>query len=132
MINRNEMMGLLLTVCPRVKPRWSAFLEDWRDDGVDPPRYSFFGDIARLVSSLYQEGCENELRDIFSVIERWCTEGDDYVREATRVGILEDLQNMNLMGLVPPKALIRFLGPQSSMDWHELEQFWGNVSEISP
>lgn len=39
---------------------------------------------------------------------------------------------MNLMGLVPPKALIRFLGHQSSMDWHELEQFWGDVSEISP
>lgn len=132
MINRNEMMGPLLTVCPRVKPLWSAFLEDWRDDGVDLPLYLFFGDIARLVSSLYQEGCENELRDIFSVIERWCTEGDDYVRDATRVGILEDLQNTNLMGPVPPKALIRFLGPQSSMDWHALEQFWDNVSEISP
>lgn len=65
MINRNEMMGLLLTVCPRVKPLWSAFLEDWRDDGVDLPLYLFFGGIARLVSSLYQEGCENELRDIF-------------------------------------------------------------------
>ena len=36
----------------------------------------------------------DEWTDI-EVIERWHLEGDDYVREAATVGLLEDLQNTN-------------------------------------
>jgi hypothetical protein len=128
MIQRNEMIEPLLAVCPRVQPLWSAFLDEWRDDGVDPPLYLLLSDVARLISALYQEGCENELRDIFSVIERWRIEGDDYVREAALIGMLEDLQNTHLVGPVDPDAFVRFLGTQSALDWRELERFWCNAS----
>ncbi len=129
MIERSAMIEPLLAVCPRIQPLWSAFFDEWRDTGDDLPLYLLLSDVARLVASLYQQGCVEELRGIFDVVERWRLEGDDYVREAALIGMLEDLQNTNIVGPVPPESFVKFLGLQSLLDWRELELFWKRVAE---
>ena len=69
--------------------------------------------------------------DIFSVIERWHLEGDDYVKEAATVGILEDLQNINVVGVGAPEKIEIYLLPESKKWWLKVYEFWGTGKTIS-
>lgn len=50
--------------------------------------------------------------------------GDPYVREAATTGLLEDLQNTNLVGSLAPGQCLACLGPQSLRWWNRVERFW--------
>jgi hypothetical protein len=64
---------------------------------------------------------------IFGAIERVQLEGEHYVREAAVVGLLEDLQNLNLHTATEPEHFRPFLGPESVAAWDELYAFWHQV-----
>ena len=91
------MFQPILEVSDGFRPIWNEFLEEWKDDD-ELPQYLALGDLARYISSLISESKDEEIKKIFAVIERWHLEGDLYVKEAATVGILEDLQNTNLVG----------------------------------
>ena len=94
MISKEEMFKPILNVSDGFKPVWNEFVSEWKDDG-ELPQYLALSKLARYISRLISESQTQELSDIFEVIERWHLEGDDYVREAATVGLLEDLQNTN-------------------------------------
>ena len=125
MIAKDEMMGLLLASCPSFDPAWRNFLDDWQDDPVDLPLYVALGDLARHLIGLVERGEIAELPAVFQVVERWHLEGDEYVRTAATVGLLEDLQNYNLHTEATDPAQFRaMLGPESSRCWDELAASW--------
>jgi hypothetical protein len=126
MIQRPSMMEPILRASPRFVAVWEEFVEEWKSESAELPLYLVLADLARHIASLYQEGAEAELRDIFSVVEAWHLEGDAYVREAATVGLLEDLQNTNVVGPVKPSNFVRFLGPESKRWWAKVERFWEN------
>ncbi len=125
MIARDDMMGLLLASCPSFDPAWRKFLDDWQDEAVDLPLYVALGDLARHLIGLVERGEIGELPAVFQVVEQWHLEGDEYVRTAATVGLLEDLQNYNLHTEVTEPAQFRaMLGPESSRCWDELAASW--------
>ncbi|WP_406872209.1 hypothetical protein WHT83_20200 [Aminobacter sp. P9b] len=123
MISRLDMFDVLMEVDPTFQPVWDAFADKWRDQ-TELPLYLALGDLARHVIGKLEGGQVRELQHIFAVVERWLADGDELVREATTIGLLEDLQNRNLHKTTSPDQLKQWLGPRSAAQWIEVERFW--------
>ena len=104
------MFDVLLEVDPTFQPVWDAFLDKWRDQ-IELPLYLALGDLARHVVGKLASGRTDELLQIFTVVERWLANGDELVQEAATIGLLEDLQNLNLHKSTSPDQLKQWLGP---------------------
>ena len=112
MLARDDMMGVILDACPSFAPQWRAFLDEWREE-TEVPLYLALDDLAR---------------HLIELVERWHTEGDEYVRTAATVGLLEGLQNLNLHEHGTDPAQFRaMLGPESRRCWDELAADWQEV-----
>jgi len=124
MLAKDDMLPMLLDACPSFAPTWQEFLAEWRGED-DLPLYVALGDLARHLIGLVERGETDELPKVFQVVERWHLEGDEYVREAATVGLLEGLQNLNLHehGTAPAqfRAMLR---PESLRRWDELAASW--------
>ena len=123
MISRNKMFEPLLSISEGFKPVWDQFVEEWKDDD-ELPQYLVLAELARYIAKLISESKAKELYDIFSVIERWHLEGDDYVKQAATVGILEDLQDTKIVGVGVPEKVEAYLFPQSKKRWKNVYDFW--------
>ncbi|GMM70048.1 hypothetical protein MTsDn1_33440 [Alteromonas sp. MTD1] len=130
MLSKETMMLPILQVAEGFKPIWNEFLDEWSDEN-EVPVYLALSDLARYVSTLVEKSDGEELRDIFSVVERWHLEGDKFVKEAATVGLLEDLQNTNVVGVGVPQKIEPFLLPQTKLWWQKVSLFWSEDKVIS-
>lgn len=124
------MFQPILEVSDGFRSIWDEFLEEWKEDS-ELPQYLALGNLARYISQLISESNDTELKKIFSVIERWHLEGDAYVKEAATVGILEDLQNTNVVGMGIPEKVELYLLPESKKWWLKVYEFWEKGKLIS-
>ena len=123
MITRELLIPLLVEASPTFAPTWRAFRDKWADR-PPLPHYVILGDFARHMAALLAASDETTLKRIFAVIERLEVDGDDYVREASTVGLLEDLQNANLHESTKPEQFERFLLPKTARSWKKVQAFW--------
>ncbi|MFD3321701.1 DUF7674 family protein [Alteromonas macleodii] len=130
MISKETMMLPILQVAEGFKPIWNEFLDEWSNED-EFPVYLALSDLARYVSTLVEKSDVEELRDIFSVVEQWHLEGDKFVKEAATVGLLEDLQNTNVVGVGVPQKIEPFLLPQTKLWWQKVSLFWSEGKVIS-
>ena len=93
----------------------------------DLPLYIALNQFAiHLIGMLGRSDTES-FPTIFSAIERLQLEGEHYVQEAMVVGLLEDLQNLNLHSTTQPEQFEPFFEPESRKVWAELYEFWYRV-----
>ena len=120
MITRNEIVSAILDACPSFKPVYVALCAD--GDAELP--YIVLGRFAYHLVELHQAGSEAEFSDVAELIERMHTEGDDYVREAATIGLLEGIQNhsgVSGFNLVHFRSILR---PESQRWWDSINKFW--------
>jgi hypothetical protein len=131
MITKEQMIPSLLTVCPSFQKEWDAFVTEWADEPETKkkglPLYLALGDLARHLILLLEAGDEDTLRDVFQIVEAWHIDGDPYVQEAATIGLLENLQNLNLHQTTKPAQFEQYLGPKSLEGWKALYEFWEKV-----
>ena len=73
MIEKDEMMSLLLAACPTFEPTWRAFLEEWQDEPAEfPLLYVALGDFVRHLNSMLKRG-ETEPSRGYSRSSKTCT-----------------------------------------------------------
>ncbi|WP_018417404.1 hypothetical protein [Teredinibacter turnerae] len=130
MLVKEEMFKPILEVSDGFRPIWNEFLEEWNDDD-ELPQYLALGDLAGYISKLISESRDEELKSIFAVIERWHLEGDSYVKEAATIGMLEGLQNINVVGEGIPEKVELYLLPESKKWWAKVYEFWEEGKTIS-
>jgi hypothetical protein len=123
-IDKYDMMSVLLDACPSFAPAWKTFLEEWREEANDLPLYLALGELARHLCGMVARGETGPFRQVFAAVERLLVEGDGYVREAACIGLLEDLQNANLHVGTEPEQFRPFLGPEAARCWSALNAFW--------
>ena len=123
MISRDQMFEPLLVALPSFQCHWDEFLSEWLGEDV-LPLYLALSSLARHLVDLLAQGCDEQLRAAFRVVEQWHVEGDAYVKEAATVGLLEDLQNSNLHEGTDPEQFRRYLGPESQRWWNKVVRFW--------
>jgi len=123
MIDREGMMRAIVAACPDFAASYELFMAEWKDE-PQIPHYVALGDFSRHIISLLETGDRQQLLAAFEMIERLHTDGDQYVREAATIGILENLQNTNLHSNTEPEQFLEFLHPVSLRYWQKVEDFW--------
>lgn len=118
-ISRQEAFDLLLNECPEAKQA----LDEQRKDYGDLP-YMDIAVFARQTVESFKEGKIESFPQIFAMIERLITDGDEEVRGLATVGFLESLQNNASWTDFGPTVFVPWLGPKSVAAWHELNQIW--------
>ena len=129
MIERDQIMPLLLEACPSYRTRWEEYIaQPEYERGLV---YLDLGDFAHHLVDLFQQGTTAELPAIFNVIERLYVEGDAYVREVATIGALEGIQNIAGNKGIDPEHFVPFLGSESAEWWRRLNKFWdGDVTAL--
>jgi hypothetical protein len=123
MISREQMFPTLLEAVPGFRPRWNKFDAEW-PDGPDRPLYVALGSLARHLVELLERNEHDALHDAFAVVEQWIVDGDDWVKKAAIVGLLENAQNGNLHRRTQPDQFLPFLLRESKRWWDKLNRFW--------
>lgn len=122
-INKENMFSPMLEACPSFRVEWEEFCSEWQDE-EDKPLYLALTDLAYHLFAKYEKGETHNFNTIFGVIESWLSDGDDYVKEAATVGLLEDIQKA--AGSKAPE-FEQWLKPKSKESWKALNKFWDNV-----
>jgi hypothetical protein len=123
-IQKHEVMNLLLESCPSYLSRWKEYQEDNYDHGDEALLYVDLGDFAHHLVELYQADNLEEFPEIFLAIETLHVHGDEYVKEAATIGLLEGIQNISSNSELNPNVFIKYLNPESLRWWNYLNDFW--------
>ena len=125
MITKSQVMPLLVQACPSYADRFRRYLADNYDDGEERLLYCELGDFAHYLCDLLERGTDSEFIAVFEVIESLHLDGDDFVKEAATIGMLEGLQNVSgWRDSIGPESFEKYLGVESHKWWDELNGFW--------
>jgi hypothetical protein len=130
MIDRAGMMPTIIAACPAFAATYDAFIAEWKDE-PETPYYLILADFSRHIISFLDTGDRQKLHTAFETIEQLLADGDEYVREAATIGIVENLQNTNLHSSTEPEQFLDFLRPVSMRYWQKVEDFWANGTNIT-
>ncbi len=119
MIKQNEMLPMLVEACPSFADKLREHRETFEEIN-----YAELGAFAHHLVDLYEQNQTDEFIKVFDVIERFHIEGDDYVKEAATIGLLEGLQNVAGNTDLKPEVFEKYLKPVSTKWWNELNKFW--------
>lgn len=123
MLNKDQIMPLLLEVSPSFRVVWDMELDEEDRKLV----YLCLGFFAEHLMALEQQGRTAEFGAVAEVIERLHVEGDAATKEAATIGLLEGIQNVWGNNGVATGTLEELLGPQSRLWWQQLELFWSGA-----
>lgn len=122
MITKDQMLPFLTKACPSFLPVWEQIQAE--RGANEPLIYIELGMFAQHVVELQIAGRTAEFAGIFALVERFCTEGDEFVLNAVVVGLLEDIQTIAGNRNVDPTVYEPFLLPVSAGWWIGLNRFW--------
>ncbi len=123
MITKEEMLNPVLVVSPDFSPVWNRLLND-HASGESLPVYVGLTELAKHISELHLNNRSDEIKEIFDIIEQWILEGDTFVHEAATSGLLEDLQNINIVGAGISQQLKPYLLPETERWWENSLNAW--------
>jgi hypothetical protein len=129
MITKDQVMPILLNDCPSFSEKWREHLALYGDEQL---LYIDLGAFADHIIDLYEKDQTQEFSAVFDSIERFHIEGDDYVREAATIGLLEGIQNTAGHRGIDPEAFAPYLKPESAKWWKKLNDFWnGDIGALN-
>lgn len=123
-ISKSEVMELILQACPSYRKQWDEYIQKNYESGDEQLIYIDLSDFATHFVELYKKNKLSEFPAVFDVIELLHVSGDDFVKEAASIGLLEDLQNRLLSNEINTNVFIQYLKPQSLKWWNYLNDLW--------
>lgn len=125
MIEKSQVMQMLVEACPSYGDRFAQFLANSYDEGDEPLLYCELSDFAHHLCDLLTQKKNSEFADVFAVVESLHIDGDAFVKEAATIGLLEGIQNVSShRDDLLAEQFESFLKPQSAELWNELNSFW--------
>jgi hypothetical protein len=123
MITKEKMLPLLIEICPSFSEKWQEHQQEYKAEEAFLP-YVALGAFASHLVELYKQSQTNEFEKVFEVVEKLHIEGDDFVKEAATIGLLESLQNHAEHNSISHEAFEKYLHSVSAKYWKELNKFW--------
>jgi hypothetical protein len=68
---------------------------------------------------------------VFAVVERFFREGDEYVRNAAPVGLLESIWFNGGNTNRRPQRFAEYLGPEARKAWADAEVLWWDADDLA-
>ncbi len=124
MINRDQILSMLLEVCPSFT---DSLLRVKADNDHEDLVYVYVGEFAPHLIDLFKKNQTDEFNAVFDLIEKLHVERDQTTREIATIGFLEGIQNVSGNSGVDPAEFVRFLRPESMKYWHKLNDFWSGL-----
>ncbi len=124
MILRDNVMALLIDVCPSFANMWEEHLQDIWDRKSETILYTDFSEFARHLFSLIKDNHFDEFPKIFEMVEHLIKQGDSFVQQAVVVGLLEDFQNNLLSNKYELSLVEGYLKFETKKYWDKGIQFW--------
>jgi hypothetical protein len=121
MITKEQVMPLLLNACPSFTEKWAKHSAYWEDENL---LYIDLGQFAHHLIELHKGNQIVEFPAVFEVVEKLHLEGNDYVKEAATIGLLEGIQNIASNTNLNAEEFIQYLKPESAKWWKQLDSFW--------
>jgi hypothetical protein len=123
MITKEQVMPLLLDACPSFTEKWAEHRAYWEDEHL---LYIDLAEFNRHLIELHKNKQIAEFSAVFDVVEKLHLEGDNYVREAATIGLLEGIQNVasHSENEVDVEDFAQYLKPESAKWWQQLNDFW--------
>jgi hypothetical protein len=121
MMTNDQVMPFLLSACPSFSTRWEEHRAFYADEQL---LYIDLGEFAHHLIELQKANRTEEFPAVFEIIERMHVEGDDYVKEAATIGMLEGIQNVAGNSGIDPERFAKYLKPESAKRWRQLNKFW--------
>ena len=120
MIERDEIVPILLEACPSFERDWLEHVEDYGSDLIYPALGSFAHHLLRL----HVVGQVDCFSAVGGAIERLLVEGSPFTKEAATIGILEGIQNVWSHSETDPASFLPYLQDVALKQWHSLNGFW--------
>lgn len=129
MITKEQVMPLLLEACPSFTEKWQEHSADLQDETL---LYIDLAVFNHHLIELHKNKQVEEFPAVFDVIEKLHLEGDDYVREAATIGLLEGIQNIasHTETRVDAEEFAQYLRPETAKRWHQLNDFWERENSL--
>lgn len=129
-IKKDEVISLLLKACPSYQKRWEEHVHSNYEEGEEQLLYIDLANFANHLIELYKANKLDEFVKIFETIELLHTNGDEYVKEAATIGLLEDIQNYALSNNISLDIFVKYLEPESRNWWTNLNDFWNGKTDV--
>ena len=129
MIQKSQVIPLILARCPRFQPTWEKHRELWgtEEAGI----YNDLGEFATFTVSAYTSHDTEQMVTAFTLIEELLVEGDEEVRTAAAIGFLEDVRNSASHQPFGAGVFVQWLGPKSKQAWIEIEEMWRGKTSLA-
>jgi hypothetical protein len=124
----DDVVPAFLAACPAAGPAWREHLAFWGDE-PDRGAYNDAAVIAHHLVDSFERGELSELPAAFAVLERCLVEGDEWARDLTMIGVIEDIQNIASHRPFGPGVFVAWLGPASRAAWDEVNGWWEQLAE---
>ncbi|WEK56090.1 MAG: hypothetical protein P0Y55_08595 [Candidatus Cohnella colombiensis] len=129
MIEKHQVMNLLIKACPSFEKSWKQYIAETYEDGEEQLPYIDMIYFIQHLIELYKQNNTEEFRDIFEVVELMHSDGSDYVKEVATIGFFETLQNQLSNNNIDIDEFKSYLIPLSNTWWNHLLDFWNGKME---
>jgi hypothetical protein len=127
-IQKPQVIPLILTRCPSLRFAWEKHQEFWR--GEEAGIYNDLAEFATFIVDAYARQDTGPIVAAFGAIEELLNEGDEEVRTAASIGFLEDIQNIASHRPFGATVFVQWLGPKSNKAWVEIEEMWRGKNSL--
>ena len=122
MIQKSQIIPLILVRCPSFTPLWEKHRAQWK--GEEAGIYNDLREFVTFIVDCYARQDTEPIPAAFGLIEELLDAGDQEVRNAAGVGFLEDVRNIASWRPFGEAVFIQWLGPKSKQAWGEIEEMW--------
>lgn len=128
MIQKPQVMPLILARCPAFIPTWEKHQAFWQ--GEEAGIYNDLGEFATFIVDTYPQQETETIVAAFRAIEEFLVDGDEEVQTAAAIGFLEDIQTIASNRPYGAAVFVQWLGPKSKGAWAEIEEMWRGKSSL--
>jgi hypothetical protein len=128
MIQKAEIVPLVLASCPGFKSSWEKHRELWH--GEEAGIFNDLGVFATYIVDAYARQEIEPVAAAFALVEELLEGGDEEVRAAASIGFLEDVKNAASWRPFGATVFIQWLGPKSKEAWAEIDEMWRGKTNL--
>jgi hypothetical protein len=122
MIQKSQIVPLILARCPGFQPIWEKHLELW--EGEEAGIFNDFAEFATFIVNAYANQETETVVAAFGLIEELLNDDDEEIRAAASIGFLEAVRNSASWRPFGAAVFAQWFGPKTKEAWAEIEETW--------